>query len=126
MAHREGTPSRRTLLQALGVIGAAVLAPATVDARRKRRRGALGATSTPADKGVIVYRFATRRSFSCRACQVHHRYKLFSTHALANANRAHPGCNCPIVTQRISKKKARQLFAVTPGVVDLRFVGGRP
>jgi hypothetical protein len=112
----DGATTRRTLLKMLGIAGGAAVAtvvgatPAL--ARRKRRKGA---------DGVIAYRLSARGS-SCRACSQHHRYLVFATHALADANRAHPGCNCPITTQELAKKLARRLFATGVGVVDLRKV----
>jgi len=71
--------------------------------------------------GIVVYRLSARGS-SCRACKKHHRSFVFATHALAAANRAHPGCNCPITTQLLAKKKVRRLLPAGVGVVDLRKV----
>jgi hypothetical protein len=74
--------------------------------------------------GVLVYRFTTRRHRTCRACKRHHRFMLFRTHALADAHRAHPGCNCPIVRHNMPVRQYRRLFgkrgAAPTGVVDLR------
>jgi len=107
----ETSATRRTLLKVLGIAGGAAVAtvagasPAL--AKQKRSRG------------IVVYRLSARGS-SCRACSQHHRYLVFATHALAAANRAHPGCNCPITTQELAKKVARRLLPAGVGLVDLR------
>jgi hypothetical protein len=109
-----GSTSRRTLLKALGIAGGAAVAtvvgagPALAKQRKSK-----------AVNGVVVYRLSARGS-SCRACRHHHRYLVFATHALAAANRAHPGCNCPITTQELAKKVARRLLPAGVGLVDLR------
>ena len=73
---------------------------------------------------VVVYRLRTRNTNSCNACGIHHRYKIFLTMTLADRNRAHPGCNCPIVMQRLPEADYLRLFGATgcdrTGVVDLR------
>jgi hypothetical protein len=108
-------PSRRTLLKALGIAGGAVVATTlgTTPALAKKKHGSA--------HGIVVYRLSARGS-SCRACKKHHRSFVFATHALAAANRAHPGCNCPITTQLLAKKKVRRLLPAGVGVVDLRKV----
>ena len=49
---------------------------------------------------------------------------VFRTHALADQNRAHDGCNCPIIRQLMPKKQFKHLFGnggVAPGgIADLR------
>jgi hypothetical protein len=86
-----------------------------------------GGKATRSARGVVVYRFTTRDAYACRACRQHHKYKVFTSHALANANRAHPGCNCAIVPMRLNARVANTLFgrkAVAPtGVGDMRTPG---
>jgi hypothetical protein len=83
--------------------GAAVGAvPDSALARRPNR--------APEVKPIIVQRFKTRKTKSCRACKLHHTRFVFKTRGLADAHRAHPGCDCPIVPQPISKKVFRRLF----------------
>jgi hypothetical protein len=60
--------------------------------------------------GVIVYRLRTRGTKACNACKLHHRYTIFLTRAIADGNRAHVGCNCPIVFQEIPKRRFQRLF----------------
>lgn len=113
----DATPSRRALLKALGVAGGAVVATAV------GATPALGRKKKKIINGAVVYRLSSRGSSSCRACQKHHRFFVFTTHALASANRAHPGCNCPITTQELPQKTVKRLFpAESLGVVDLRKV----
>jgi hypothetical protein len=105
--------TRRYLLQFLGLAGAAgatIVAPTAAAAMPKHKQ-----------KGVVVYRLSTRGTSRCKACARHHQRLAFLTHALANANRAHPGCNCPITTQRLLPKTFKRLFAKSSsGVADLR------
>ena len=75
-------------------------------------------------RSVTVFRLRTRNTRSCAACGVHHRYKVFISYAHADRNRAHPGCNCPIVRQKISLEAWRLFFlergSIRTGVFDLR------
>ena len=109
----EASATRRTLLKVLGIAGGAAVATVAgaTPALAKQKRS----------RGIVVYRLSARGS-SCRACSQHHRYLVFATHALAAANRAHPGCNCPITTQELAKKLARRLLPTGVGLVDLRKV----
>ena len=95
--------SRRQVLQLLGLVGTAVstrIDPAAVFAKAKRK-----------PKGVVVYRLSVRGTSRCKACARHHRRFAYLTHALANAHRAHPGCNCPIDTQLVRPHTAKLLFS---------------
>lgn len=108
--------SRRRLLQGLAAAGAAAavntIAPGTVLAKQRKA------------SDVLIFRLSTRDAVSCNACKRHHRHHVFSTHAVADANRAHPGCNCLIRRQRVRKKTFKRLFGskgvAQNGVVDLR------
>lgn len=97
---------------ALRMMAAATLAPA--GALRRPSRG----------QGVIVFRLRTRDTRACRACEIHHRYLVFISHARANRNRAHPGCNCPITKEKLPKEEFRRIFldtrAIRLGMADLR------
>ncbi len=74
--------------------------------------------------GVTVFRLRTRGTRACRACQEHHRYKVFISFAHCDRGRAHPGCNCPITKQKISLADFKRLFidtrSIRKGEVDLR------
>ncbi len=107
--------ARREVLKALVAGGlAAGTALTSTDAEahfgRHRRRPAT----------VLVFRFTTRNRRTCTACQNHHRYVVGSSHALLQDHRAHPGCNCPIVLQEITRAEFRRFFPGGEGVVDLR------
>jgi len=110
----DASPTRRTLLKVLGIAGGAAVATVVgaAPALAKQRKSKVV-------NGIVVYRLSARGS-SCRACSQHHRYLVFATHALAAANRAHPGCNCPITAQELAKKLARRLLPAGVGLVDLR------
>jgi hypothetical protein len=121
------SPPRRRFLQLVVATATAAAAslgmPGAAAAKRKHRKNF---------RGELVYRFTTRRHRSCRACQRHHRFTLFRTHALADAHRAHPGCNCPIIRHKLPAGQYRRLFgrrgAAPSGIVDLRKLGldGKP
>ena len=68
---------------------------------------------------VKIFRFTTRNNVSCRACRKHHRYMAFRTRKVARQNRAHPGCDCPIVPQWVERKTFRMLFKVNGVKVDV-------
>jgi hypothetical protein len=62
----------------------------------------------------------------CKACLGHAQHKRFATRDAAEANRAHKGCNCPILTTQVSTEEFAQLFGGTGGVAarsiyDLRW-----
>jgi hypothetical protein len=126
-APRQPSSPRRRFLQFLVATATAAAAslgmPPAAAAKRKHKKNF---------RGTLAYRFTTRRHRSCKACKRHHRYMLFRTHALADAHRAHPGCNCPIVRHKVPAKQYRRLFgrrgAAPTGIVDLRKLGlnGKP
>jgi hypothetical protein len=108
---------RREFLKLLLLAGGAAGAVAMPDEGLAQRR-------RKTFRGKIVFRLQTRRHYSCKACKQHHRFTIFRSHALADANRAHPGCNCPIVTQMMPVKEFKRAFgrrALAPaGVIDVR------
>lgn len=59
---------------------------------------------------VLVFRLQSRRSRACRACKEHHKYIVGRTREAIDNNRAHVGCNCPIVMQEIRWKEFYRLF----------------
>ena len=77
------------------------------------------------DPVPTVYRFQTRKSRACKYCRTHHRYLVFLDQTAADQNRAHPGCNCKIVTQKVTEAYYNEVNALqTNGVVDLRTAFG--
>jgi hypothetical protein len=108
--------SRRSLFKGIAAVGLAAVVTKVVPVESSAR----AATR----RGVTVFRLRTRDTRSCNACKLHHRYMVFISRAHADRHRAHPGCNCPIVRQKISQERFRQLFldtrAIRDGVVDLR------
>jgi hypothetical protein len=109
------TTRRRDFLKLLVLSGVGPVAmPSRVLGKRRRAK----------HRQKVVFRLQTRKHYSCRACKRHHRFTIFRTLALADGNRAHPGCNCPIVRQTIRGKEFKRIFGpngVAPnGVVDVR------
>jgi hypothetical protein len=121
----ESIGGRRAVLRgvaALGAAAAASLVPVDVEARhghpKKKKHPRPRAT-------VLVFRFQTRNTQACNACQKHRRYKVFRSHAVADANRAHKGCHCPVVRQEVSKREFHRLFRHGAEVADLRWCGSK-
>ena len=115
-------PSRRLaikgILAAAVTTAAATIGPQAVHARASVKRNPPVQAAQP--KPVIVYRLRSRGTKASRACKRHNRYHVFQKRSDADKNRAHPGCNCPIVPQAISKKMYRNLFPEgSSGVVQI-------
>lgn len=49
----------------------------------------------------IIYHTSTRKRRSCGACKGHAVNRIYSSRQAADTDRAHPGCNCRIVEERI-------------------------
>ncbi len=89
--------------------------PAYADLRKPRRD-----TVDIWQGKALVYRLKTRGTKACRACKSHHRHLVFLSRHLADINRAHPGCNCPIVQQPIKETTFLTLFPEgTDGVAKI-------
>jgi len=112
----ENVSSRRGFLKGIVVVGTAAAAPFGLAGRAEAR--------LEKEKGVSVFRLKSRKTVSCKACKRHHRFLIFLTRAIADEHRAHPGCDCPIVLQKLSKRGFKLLFlktgALQKGFVDLR------
>ena len=94
--------SRRTFLKGLGLIGIAT-----------------PLLSTPGcggndDGKVDAFKLSARGMSACNACRAHARNKIFQTAVIADAHRAHAGCNCKIKTVRIPAADAQLYFADFP------------
>ena len=102
--------------------------------RRKFLRSAAGATYVGVIAGTVglgrsalaqgdstemVFRLSTRNTRTCSACRNHARYKVFETGFLADTNRAHPGCNCPVTDQRIDRSLLERLQATPTGLAGV-------
>jgi hypothetical protein len=64
----------------------------------------------PLPRRVLVYRLSTHRRRTCGACKAHGANRFYQTWAAADAGRAHPGCNCSIVTQPLPRGLVAHLF----------------
>ena len=105
----ESRPSRRVVLRSIAAVAAA-----TVSGTALAHGGPPGIKFRPIPsfklEQVVVYRLRTRKTRACSACRLHHQRTIFRSHGIANAKRAHKGCNCPIIPQAISKRLFRKLF----------------
>ena len=54
-----------------------------------------------------VYKLSTHNLHACQACRLHGFHRFFRTR---HVQRAHPGCNCRIVRQRIPDAQWIQFF----------------
>jgi hypothetical protein len=50
---------------------------------------------------TVIYHTSTRKRRSCRACKKHAVNRIYPSRHLADGNRAHPGCNCRILEERL-------------------------
>ena len=111
-----GRPSRRAFLKGIAVAGAAAAAGAVAPGEALARR--------QGQRRAFLFRLSTRNTSHCRACSQHHRFRVYKSYVLANDDRAHPGCNCPIVRQRIALGRFKKIFGqkgLAPGgILDLR------
>src|SRR5262245_18736580 len=109
--------ARRGFLKGIAAVGTAAALPLgwadQAEAGKKKQ-------------GRLVFRLQSRKTVSCKACKFHHRFLIFLSRATADQHRAHPGCNCPIVQQRLPRDEFRMLFvktgALEQGFVDVRKV----
>lgn len=117
MMHRN-MESKKHPEQGIATIGTASMVP-LVNPEKTFASNSLGLS-------VTVFRLRTRNTRSCAACKEHHKYNIFISYAFADRNRAHPGCNCPIVKQKLPRDVFRELFiytrAINQGYIDLRSV----
>jgi hypothetical protein len=108
-AGQGGIARRGFLLQlvALGVV--AVLPGRALGAERRRKK-----------KTKTVFRLSSHRRRTCQACKAHGANRFYRTRKAADKDRAHPGCNCAIVTQTLDRRLAKQYFKGRRKVFDLR------
>jgi hypothetical protein len=83
---------RRRFLRGAGAVGLGTLAP--LSAMRPA-----SATAT-----IRVFRLSTRGQNACGACKGQAANKYFRLRRSANHRRAHLGCNCQILKQRIDQQ----------------------
>lgn len=50
----------------------------------------------------VIYHTSTRKRRSCGACKSHAFNRIYSSRPAADGDRAHPGCNCRIVEEKVS------------------------
>jgi hypothetical protein len=94
---------RRDFLR-LGMLGAGLVVSQALPARRAEAR------PTPLPQRTTVYRLSTHSRRDCHACKAHAANHYFRTYEAADGHRAHRGCNCAIVTQRIAPGLAVSYF----------------
>lgn len=124
---------RRTVLKGMAAVGAVSLAAPLVACGDRTVPPPAGSDDVAPEVGgtdeppppqlVTVFRFQTRKGNTCAACRNHQHYKVFVDEATADQTRAHPGCNCAIVAQRMPQDywEAIADYAID-GAVDLRAV----
>ena len=106
---RSGVGRRDFLrLLALGAFAAVIPTAARGAALRKRK------------KTKKVFRLSVHKRRCCNACKGHAANRFYRSKRAANKDRAHPGCNCPIVTQVIDRSLAKEYFKGRKKVHDLR------
>lgn len=99
---------RREFLRLLA-LGFVALVPSPALARRRKKK-----------KKTDAFRLSTHGHRTCGACKAHAANRFYRTREAADADRAHVGCNCAIVTQRIKRRLAKRYFS-QGDVFDLRW-----
>ena len=61
-------------------------------------------------KKKVVYRLSTHGRRTCTACKAHAANRFYKTQEAAEGDRAHAGCNCAIVSQRVKRRLAKRYF----------------
>lgn len=104
-----GGMGRRRFLGLLVVGIAALLLPGGASAARRKKK--------------VVFRLSTHGRRTCGACKGHAANRFYRTMEAADGDRAHLGCNCAIVTQRIKRRLFKRFFK-EGDVFDLRWKEG--
>lgn len=99
-----GVRRRDVLRGGATVLGAAVL----IECLGLGRAEALPRSTNP--RLVDVFRLSTHGRRTCSACKGHGANRYFRTREAAHGGRAHLGCNCAIVLQRIPRGLVRRYF----------------
>jgi hypothetical protein len=111
LAKTEGM-GRRQVLQLLGAgVSSAILAGSGCSND--------SSNNNSGQNSVTVFRLSTHGQRTCRACKANGANRFFQTSQAADGGRAHLGCNCKIVAQRIPRGVAQQYFRDGP-VFDRR------
>ena len=71
-----------------------------------------------------VYRLSTRDLSVCNACKGHAANRYYRLRRFADHHRAHRGCNCRILVQRVTRREWKEYFVRRDGtwrkVFDVR------
>ncbi len=106
---------RRRFLKGVGALGAATVVGGVLPSR---------AAVAAATKKKTVYRLSTHGTDACNACKGHGANRYYRLPIYADQDRAHGGCNCRIVTQRVSNGLFQKWFRLPHGglspVFDVR------
>lgn len=70
---------------------------------------------------VRVFRLSTHGQRTCHACRAHGANRFYLTPQAADEDRAHPGCNCRIVSQPLPPGLAKHYFRSGEEIFDLRW-----
>ena len=84
-------------------VGVALAAPLSTAAAKTRK--------------VAVFRLSTRGQDACGSCKGHGAHRYFRTRHAANHNRAHKGCNCHILRQKIPQAQWNTFFVKKDGTL---------
>jgi hypothetical protein len=101
---------RRDFLRLLVVGAAAAVIPTPSRGAELRRK----------KKTKKVFRLSVHKRRCCNACRGHAANRFYRSKRAAKKDRAHPGCNCAIVTQVIDRELAKTYFKGRKKVHDVR------
>lgn len=101
--------TRRAFIRALGMVG---LAAPLISMIGCGNSDSSGSSNDP--NKVDAFKLSARGLKACKACREHARNKIFLSAAIADAHRAHSGCDCKVKLVRISKTDADKYFSDFP------------
>ncbi len=102
---------RRDFLRGVGATGAGVALAGTLSGT-----ASAGTEASPQVAGIRpAWRLSPNGSRACNACKGQGANKYFRKKRFAKVMRAHDGCNCPILRQRLGKARWQSLFISPDG-----------
>ena len=111
---------RQFLGSAVALGGSTLLVACGKKAQPNPFTPSIPANNTGGPSGGAFQLSTRRQSHACKACQAHAHNRVYATRAAAEANRAHPGCNCQIATYAADAATLSTLFPGNATVHDKR------
>jgi hypothetical protein len=111
---------RRQFLGGAVALGGTTLLVACGKKAQPNSLTSVTANATGGPSGGAFQLSTRRQKKACKACQAHAHNRVYATRAAAEANRAHPGCNCHIAPYAADAATLSTLFPGSKTVHDKR------